>query len=248
MSDFFNRTPEPIRSNPAWVEAAKQHMIACYPEEGCGIFTPEGFLPFENIAENRTETFRMSSDLFVDHEVLAVVHSHPDGNAFPSSADMQGQIDSDVPWAIIVSGVDSAGDPVWFGDQLDPVDLVGRPFIHGIFDCFSLVRDYYKAEHNIILADVPRDWDWWNNGQNLYEENLAAWGFRPLDPSVEEIRPGDGFLCRLRSDVVNHAGVYIGDGLFLHHAQGALSHRSPLNVWARHIDRWVRYEGVNNAA
>jgi cell wall-associated NlpC family hydrolase len=248
MSDFFDRTPEPIRSNPAWVEAAKQHMIACYPEEGCGIFTADGFVAFENVAEDRLTRFKMSPDVFVDHEVLAVVHSHPDGNPFPSAADMTMQIETDVPWAIIVSGKDSAGDPMWFGDQLEPVDLVGRPFMHGIYDCFSLVRDYYRQELGIELADVPRDWDWWNGGLNLYEENMAAWGFRPLDPSTEELRPGDGFLCRLRSEVLNHAGIYIGDGLFLHHAQGSLSHRSPIHVWAKHIDRWVRYEGNTDAA
>lgn len=55
--------------------------------------------------------------------------------------------------------------------------LIGRPFVHGIFECLTLVQDHYRRELDIKLPEYSRDDDWWNRGENLYLEHLPAAGF-----------------------------------------------------------------------
>jgi cell wall-associated NlpC family hydrolase len=42
---------------------------------------------------------------------------------------------------------------------------------------------------------------------------------------LEELQYGDAILMQLASPLPNHAAVYLGDQLILHHLQGRLSSR-----------------------
>lgn len=96
----------------------------------------------------------------------------------------------------------------------------GRPFIHGMFDCYTLVRDYYKRNFNIFLpTNIQRDWEWWNKGENLYLENAKDCSFE----EAEDIKKHDVLLMKINSPVPNHAAIYIGDGKILHHMAGRFS-------------------------
>jgi hypothetical protein len=96
----------------------------------------------------------------------------------------------------------------------------GRPFIHGIFDCYTLVRDYYKRNFNIFLpTNIQRNWEWWNKGENLYLENAKDCFFE----EAEDVRKHDILLMKINSPVPNHAAIYIGDGKILHHMSGRFS-------------------------
>jgi len=104
--------------------------------------------------------------------------------------------------------------------------LVGRPFHHGVLDCWTLCRDWYAREWGLALPDPVRHDNWWDDGcSDLYTENLAAAGFVPI--AVGDIQRGDLILMQIRSRnlVPNHAGIYLGDGLMLHHMYGRLSSR-----------------------
>ncbi len=52
------------------------------------------------------------------------------------------------------------------------------------------------------------------------------------------MREGDMILMRLQSQVTNHAAIYLGDNIILHHAFGNLSARVPYGKYYR--DRTVR--------
>lgn len=243
MFDMSIRTPELIRDNPSWMEDAIRHFRECYPREGCGLFLATGFKAIENIATDPEQEFEMPEDTLAIYDPIAIIHSHPNGPDFPSAADMQCQPITAVPWCIVSLTEETVQEPVWFGDELPVMPLLERPFIYGVFDCFTVIRDFYRLERNIVLEDIPRDWGWWDEGKEVYLDNFQRLGFEEFDPNEKEIQVGDCFMMRLQSRSVNHAGIYVGNGLIIHHAYGSLSHRASLQLWARRIDRWVRYKG-----
>lgn len=171
-------------------------------------------------------------------DIVAVVHSHPNASANPSVADQVQCEASGLPWHIIAwpSGVWSSLEPTGYC-----APLIGRPFIHGILDCYSLVRDYYRETLQIDLPDFERHDNWWKTGENLYLDNFAKAGFS----QVNELQPHDGILMRIASDTPNHAAVYLGDGIILHHLYGRLSCREVYGGWYQTMTTaFVRHQHV----
>ena len=175
----------------------------------------------------------------------AIFHSHPDNPDYPSASDMQQQIATAVPWALCVSYKDSASEPFsWGGDIIAP--LLGRQYRHGpsgtdgCGDCYAVIKDWYKLEKDIELPEFPRDENWWKNGGNLYEEGFTQAGFHKVNVGNEP-QVGDVALMAIRSQVVNHAAVYIGDGLFLQQLCQRMSRHEPAGRWTQLIKEWVRY-------
>lgn len=260
------------------IEAAKKHAVTEYPKESCGIVVGDQYLPAINQAKPIEEhvegdrdcncqlcSFVVDPNFYIDAEkkgeVRAVLHSHPKGPLFPSQADMEGQVATNVPWGIIAldeeNGVYRTGEPLLWGDQLPIQPLIGRLFMHGVSDCYSLVRDTFRLGKDelraqeisdcwpfdpIVLPEVPRDDGWWEGDQDLYTDGLKLHGFKPIEAS--EARPGDGFLAKIRSEKYNHAGLLVDDNLIIHHLPNRLSRREPSGIWGRAAALWVRYEGL----
>lgn len=96
----------------------------------------------------------------------------------------------------------------------------GRPFLHGFLDCYTLIRDYYRKELDIILpTNMQRNWEWWNEGSNLYVDNAKNYGFK----QVSDIKKYDILVMSLNSSVPNHGAIYLGDNKILHHIGGRFS-------------------------
>ena len=228
----------------------KQEAIAAYPNEAVWLVTKKGILAVKNIAKEPSKTFRVAKADMTKAVRLgldAIIHSHPDFPHCPSASDMQSQINSGVPWGIISTDGQSATDIVWWGDQIEPPPLLERTFRHGITDCYSLIRDYYRLEVGIFLPEFPRGWQWWLQGGDLYSEGFEKAGFRVID--VSEAQEGDVWLAQLRSDVFNHGGIYVGSGLMLHHPSSnkpvdstQIARREPIERWLPHINLWLRHE------
>jgi len=102
--------------------------------------------------------------------------------------------------------------------------LEGRPFFHGILDCYTLVKDYYDIKLGIKLADFYRPDDWWKTGANMYLEHSKEQGFMEV---ASPLHVHDVLLMHWQSQVPNHAAVYVEPGLILHHAPGRISGKSP---------------------
>lgn len=243
--------------------AAVAHARAEYPKESCGFAAGGQYLPCENKAEDPKANFEINDpryDAAVVGKTLAfVIHSHPDGPMFPSNHDMQQQIATGVPWVILMLNDKGVSNYVAWGDALPQVPLVGRPFVHGVFDCYSVVRDTFGLGKDelakqgitwplapIKLPEIPRDDSWWKDS-DLYSDNIAKQGFKIITRA--EAQPGDGFLMRLgdtRSNPkqrLNHAGLLLGKEMVLHHLPLRVSRREPAALWARAADIWVRYAG-----
>lgn len=237
------------------LKAAQAHAVECYPNESCGLVirraSGDEYFPCANSHDNPAEHFRISGESFANAEdqgsVIAVIHSHPDSSGQPSDADRVQCELSELPWHILSIGmVDGVAN---FGIQgyCEPcgyeAPLEGRQFAHGILDCFTLFKDFLLREYNIRVSNYEREDDWWNNGGDLYSiDRLNAEGFFQI---TDDPRRGDIILMNVRSKVANHAAVYLGDGVILHHLHGRLSRKEAYGgYWAERTMHIVRHKDM----
>ncbi|WP_211475031.1 C40 family peptidase [Collimonas humicola] len=219
--------------------AIRAHAVRDYPRECCGLVIKVGrmtkYIPCTNIASNDAD-FRLAKEDYVAAadmgEILAVVHSHPDRPPLPSPADLDACEEGGVPWHIVHvskddAGLVAAGEIHTFAPSGYEAPLLGLPFVHGVHDCYALIRRWYKQERGIVLPDFERRDGWWDDGvQNLYLDNYAKAGFEVVPDGVADLQVGDVILMQIRSKHhPNHAGVYIDGGWqwMIHHEYGQLS-------------------------
>lgn len=230
-------------------DAIRAEALAAYPNEAVWLITSAGCRRVANIAEDPTSTFKVANQdmaYAMSETLLAVVHSHPDYPDCPSAADMRGQLSSAVPWAIVATDGQATKPLRWFGvANTDP--LVGRGFVHGIQDCYALIKDYYAQELGIQLPEYPRDWEWWLNGEDLYSQGFETAGF--VEINAAQAKPNDMWLAQLRGKVASHGGLLLENGLALHHPSGRhpvdesrISLREPITRWMPYITRWFTHK------
>ncbi|MDO6707916.1 C40 family peptidase [Photobacterium sp. 1_MG-2023] len=214
------------------------HAAASYPNESCGLLvrTADGlaYLSAQNLAPEPTETAIIDPEAWIEADrlgdVVGIVHSHPDGPFVLSGADRLAQQQSGLPWYLVV------GEQVREFPPVPP--LLGRRFEHGQTDCYTLFRDAYALAGH-ALPDFERDPDWWEQGKNLYLENLPEHGFF----QVAEPQPGDVLLIQLASNTPNHTAIYLGDSKLLHHCPDRLSGRDLFGgYWQKHLHSIWRYK------
>lgn len=228
--------------------AAEKHALDCYPRESCGLLVIvqgiETYLPCINMAVG-SENFAISPIDYARCEdmgvVIGIVHSHPNQQPTPSQADLVACEESNLPWYIV--GINPESGSRWL--EVKPsgyiAPLLGRQFTHGVLDCYSLVKDWYRLEQGIILPDFDRKDFWWKTGESLYEDNFRQAGFKIVDKPEY----GDGIIMQIQSDVPNHAAVYLGDNIIIHHMYNQLSRRDVYGgYYQKHTRYIVRYVGT----
>lgn len=240
-------------------EAILAHAREAWPEECCGLVAGDAYHRCRNIAAEPRHNFEIApSDYLVATQVhgpiQAVVHSHPESEgAFPSRLDMEGQMQTGVPWGIVSVNAQAAYDLFWWGDGVPVPPLVGRQFRHGVTDCYSLIRDWFRLERGILLPEFPREDGWWRKGGNDYVEGFGRAGFTCYATGMagkDLVQPGDVILFSLENDTPPHHGaVYLGRGLILHHlASGAtrnrLSKREPIGGRVRQATHWLKHKDI----
>lgn len=221
-----------------------EHAVNTAPYECCGVVLIfKGRLkyqPCRNLLQGdlfciSPEDYAKAEDM---GEVVAIAHSHPNYPATPSEADVVSCNRSGLPW-IIVSLLDNTSTVVY--PEKFNVPLVGRQFFHGVLDCYSLIRDYYSTELNIILNDYLREPNWWDLGQDLYLENFKKEGFIV----VNDIKKHDIILIQNGSDKVNHGAIYLGDSIILHHSTNRLSSRDVYGgYWRKNTRCIIRHKSL----
>jgi len=227
---------------------AKEHAREMYPNEVSGIVTKDcKYERLDNKSKEPTEEVGVSDEDAIRISSAAVYfHSHPNGPACPSLSDMWLQMQLEIPFVIYC--VDT-NDLFCWGHGLHKPPLLGRAFRHGIFDCYSLVRDWFKEEKGVELIDRPREWDWWLHGENFYERHFSEAGFMKI-PKEEATQIGDALLFKFNYRVIMHAAIVVEKDLLLHHISGQypydptrLSATVPRTRWVRHALTGMRYVG-----
>lgn len=190
--------------------AILNHAAACYPRESCGVIVGRKYIECQNIAHSDSEFVIDPRDIVRAEQmgkIEAIVHSHPDGSTKPSTFDkLQMQLHG-VPWVIAAyPEIDiKVHEPLPY-----VAPLINREYIHGVLDCYSIVRDYYARELDIPLDNFERVDRWWEdaNSQDLYTSNFKSQGF----VEVDDLQRHDVILCRVQpTEHVNHALIYLGD-------------------------------------
>lgn len=213
-----------------------EHLQSCAPKEGCGFIvgTDKGaiFVPSENVHPDSTNYAMVTNwhEAEDKGEVLAFVHSHPNNNPEASPADIAQCEAHGVPWLIVALPSLTCS---WVYPTGFKTPLLGRPFVYGVFDCGTLIRDWYESEMGIVFDLDCGEWEWWKDGKNHYVDSLTEKGFYQLEPH-ETLNPkyGDVLLMQVASKVPNHGGIYIGGGLFIHHMSKHASRRDLyLGMW-----------------
>ncbi|MEH8077028.1 C40 family peptidase, partial [Gallibacterium anatis] len=150
------------------------------PHEMCGFVVFEGkqqrFLPCRNVADDPENFFEIAAEDYINANqydgIVAIVHSHPNGAPVLSTADRQMQLQSGLDWWLVCN------ESVHKFRYIKP--LLGREFVHGESDCYSLFRDAYMLS-GVDFPDFARADDWWHEGSNLYLDNMATHGFEQVD-------------------------------------------------------------------
>lgn len=227
-----------------------EHARDVSPREACAVLIIEKGIETLVICKNKahsTDHFiidKLEYSMAEDRgEVIGIVHSHPNRNPLPSEADKVACSARNIKWYIVGT---ITGE--WF--ELEPngyeAPLVGRQWGHGVLDCYSIIRDYYKKILQIDLPDFERDAEWWKKGGNLYADNFQKAGF--FQTTFDSLKKHDVVLMQIDSPVINHGAVYLGDGLILHQLHKRLSSRDVYGgYWAKHTIKIVRFEGLTNA-
>jgi proteasome lid subunit RPN8/RPN11 len=228
------------------------HAVDCYPHEACGVIIDDVYVACQNRAENPEHDFRIDFEKEFDparyHDVQAIVHSHGD-QPFITAADMAAQVAAAMPYGM-VSVISGRPDKiVWWGDQLPIQPLLERTFEHGVRDCSSLVRDWFRMQ-GTVFPNTPRDWQWWKTGRNLLEDELRAFGFQEISRETP-LKNGDVLTFIIGRDetgapleVINHSAVVVEQQLILHHLYNRLSRREPAHIWARRAKKIFRYPNL----
>ena len=219
----------------SWKQDALVHAKEQDPKESCGLLLQikgkEKYFPCKNLSTYSQQCFIIDPIDYVKAEesgnILAVIHSHPVTPPIASQADKISCENSNLPWHIVNPKTEKWG---YYEPSGYKPPLIGRPLVWGITDCWSLVRDCYKEEKNIIL----RDW----NRPTTPEEFIAdpmfekcAWrtGFRQLRPE-EKLQNGDLLFMSIMATGLNHVAIFL-DGDVLHHLADRISCKEPYNEW-----------------
>ena len=219
----------------SWRQDALVHAKDQDPKESCGLLIDvkgkEKYYPCKNLSSYSQQCFIIDPEDYAKAEdsgkVLAVIHSHPVTPPVASQADMISCEESGLIWHIVNPKTEQWG---FYKPSGYKPPLIGRHWVWGITDCWSLVRDWYKEKLGITL----RDWDRPTTPEEFIENPMfekCAWrtGFRQLRPE-EKLENGDLIFMSIMATGLNHVAIFL-DGDVLHHLADRISCKEPYNQW-----------------
>lgn len=113
--------------------------------------------------------------------------------------------------------------------------LIGRKYVSGKDDCYGLVLNYYKDILGIELKNFARPEGFYEHTDLQIINDLMfadKWIDRGLNTKLLQFGDVLAYSIGAKHGVANHLGVYIGNGMFLHHLYGRMSVEEPL------LDKW----------
>lgn len=217
--------------------AIRDLAVGCSDEETCGFVLKDGsVVGIANEAIDKCNEFLIGAASYAkyDEDILGVWHSHLDLAAF-SQLDQQVLSCDVLPWAVYCLGDDSF-------HECDPTVVApfeGRPFVFGVYDCYSLITDYLRGE-GVTLPPWPRgNWGEWNTPDfSPFDDEWRNFGKTVTHGAYQA---GDMLLLNLGdySGHTDHVGVFVNPKQFLHHPSHGVSRLQTFGgYWKRRLN-WV---------
>jgi len=223
----------------------QNHCLENPAIESCGLIieTPNGIIaePCKNISNFPKHHFLISSEEQREKEykgkLLGFYHSHVDESDFSyldKSVSEKTNLECflyQIPTGKLLSYKPNG----WRAPYL------GRPFVPGIFDCYQLVKDYYKTELNVELPDLDHPFRFaptqdaeelpkvgYSKKSTFLVDYFLSNGFQKVD----DIQLNDILLIKTdRIDAAAHCLIYYGNDKILHHPGDKLSRIEQYNYF-----------------
>ena len=233
--------------------------------EICGFiyYTKENKLkifPGNNISVDPCRDFEIDPTEYIACHRLGVIcgvyHSHvreEDGDAF-SPCDLDYVEEIAVPLYLYSVTKDSWKEYI---PETYDFELTRRPFIWGLYDCFSALRDGWRQRRKIYIDDYDRDESFPVNQSSKHAilDNIERFGGVVIgrgkkDLHKLEIDDAILFNTSSRSRILPfHLGLFIGDSNFFHHPEDQLSCVDHLDGnWINRINLIVRHKSLVNSS
>lgn len=119
---------------------------------------------------------------------------------------------------------------------------VGREFEIGVNDCYTVIKDYYQRELKITLGDYERKEGWYKTNPNLYPDQIKKESFIIVkSPQKHDII----FFNDAKKRFISHAGVFLGEGMFLHHEYNKYSNIEPYDeIQKEQTAYYIRHQSL----
>jgi proteasome lid subunit RPN8/RPN11 len=226
--------------------AIRNHALGMMPNEACGfIYTNNNtihVLPCKNISPEPTEAFEIAEEDYIrcTHlgEVVGIYHSHSEGTAFSEE-----DIERAEEWALpyFLYAIKEGEFRVYYPKEYTP-SYLGRPFIWGHNDCYTIVREYYRRELNIALGDYDCDESFENSERQDILIGLEKEGFI-MSTDFTNIEIGDVLLFQFSKVYPQHVGIYMGGNRFLHQPLKGQSRIEQIDgIWAQNLKAVLRHK------
>ncbi len=231
----------------------KEHALKDAPNEACG-FVCVNFLgevtvlPCENMARNKVGRFVIDPKKNLEAEktghIAAFYHSHAgefldERSNKLSIEDLDISYEAGIPALLYVHPHDQFHFSV--PSTYVPAPLLGRPFVWGVWDCYTLVRDHFKLKGIQMGSYMPPE-NATTHSDFGYEQKILNENFREVP--LEEIRPDDVILLKIKSDFINHCLVYLGGNDFVHQSLNKISSKGFLDDrYQKYIAKVMRHNG-----
>lgn len=197
-------------------------------KEICGIIyttlTDVLYYPCNNISINPESSFEISPLAYFEVEKLgkiyALFHSHVNENSDFSEQDKICAEEMELP-IFCYSDVDKKLQE--YRPPNYKSDLLQRPFIWGVYDCYDIVRDYYWNNYGILMQNFDRDSSYMNFDTPIINENFTKLGFYTPENQID-IKIGDVILFKsFRRIYPHHFEIFVGNSKTLQHYMRKLS-------------------------
>lgn len=221
------------------------HAAERISEEVCGLIISNGVksvvLRGSNVARNKRLHFDLDPDIFFripeGWEAVASYHSHPDGIVTPSEADKVACEGSAMPMHI-VSADNRAHCEIKPTGYRSP--YLKRPYVFGVHDCWSLVKDWYEWELGIELPSFSDQRKPFVSGELVYVSNIEKAGF--VEVGDMPVQHGDLMLIQVGPTGPNHGAIWLDSGRILHHLVDRVSKEDHwCGYWPQHMTHHLRH-------
>jgi proteasome lid subunit RPN8/RPN11 len=232
----------------------KKLSIKAAPYEICGVVlksvSGNAFHVCKNIAENPKNSFAISpfeiESIKQKGEVVALFHSH-DEKSFSLADEF---VSEKFKLPSIIYKIKEDEFETYEPKGIEP-PIIGRPFIFGIFDCFTLVQDFYAIKYNIKIPDIKhplRKVLNFNEEADQYEnKNVIIEHF--LNNSfvyADKPKTGDVLVIKLgKQPVAGHFAIFQEPDSIIHHLEDEDSERIPYaKYYKNHTKAILRHKSM----